>query len=198
MKTIPFNPAWLDGFIWQDKNWRFTPKNDVAAIVGLCRGISGNIVEVGCNAGVTTRNLALNMPTKLIYAVDYIGHERTMIADQAGENPERGIFSEAEHLQNVVCIHSKGENVNYEALCEVGTVFIDGDHTYEGVEKDTNKLIDFPGIRLRKDLILLIWNDCSENETWSGVFKFLSELEKETGMEINRIEGSTLAFAYLW
>lgn len=192
MKTIQYDRDWEKELQFDWTDWRFTTKEDVSAIIHLIKSnVTGNIVEIGANRGVTTRNLALNFPDRIIYGVEYIGKNRTMIQEQAGECPEGSVFERCEDMPNVVCIHGSGKDVNYGGLVNAQAVFIDGDHSYEGVKADT--LNAFSQIKSG----LLIWHDCSENETWSGVLKWLNEFENGSGVGVTRVSNSTLAFAVL-
>ena len=53
-------------------------------------------------------------------------------------------------------------------------IFIDGDHSYEGVKNDFNNYYKF----LNKKSGIMVFDDYNEAETNKGVFKFINELLK--------------------
>ena len=113
------------------------------------------LVEIGCWMGRSTRALADNKPqTATLHCIDtWRGSEneivhRKMIADLGGEDP---IFTIFRHnlfdCDNLVVHRGRSEDVRPELdpLCgRVDFLFIDGNHTFAGVETD---------IRLYKELV---------------------------------------------
>ncbi len=156
---------------------RLTSARETKLLCWLARQIEGNVAEIGCNKGLTTRDLALSNPTKLVYAVDYFvrcqGHDW-----QIGERPSaEELCVYARHLKNVVVVHADSAHLNYEALIDVGLVFIDGDHTLEGVCADTERALRFLE---RRGSGIIVWHDYYETAPhWVGVKPYVDSLNLE-------------------
>jgi predicted O-methyltransferase YrrM len=174
---------------------RLTPLHDVRALCWLALQTEGNIVEIGCNEGLTTRDLALTNPDKKIFAVDYIGNHDTMKPEQNGEKPLPDHFCwRAKDLPNVSPLMSKSADLDYASLENVRFVFIDGDHSYEGVRRDTEKAL----AHLRRTGGLIVWHDVyPEQPLWCGVWQYLNELNAQLAEEeskIVRVDKTWLAY----
>jgi SAM-dependent methyltransferase len=169
---------------------RLTPAHEVKLLAWLADRCGGNVVEIGCNKGLTTRDLAARDSRRIVYAVDYFGGDAAMLAPQQGERPSPDDFCvHARHLPNVVCLHERGATLNYDALRDVRLVFIDGDHSYAAVRADTERALDFFS---RNDGGTLVWHDYYEGgPQWVGVKKFVDTLD----LEIKIAEGTWMAFA---
>lgn len=189
MQVTAYEKSWMDGVVYKYDDKCYTPIEHVAAIINMCRKVNGNILEIGSNTGVTARNLAMNFRDRIVYAVDYIGRNRTMCPDQSDENPELEVFKDCEDEPNVVCLHAKGESIRYDALVEVGAIFIDGGHTFEEVKADTMNALRF--FRTKGGLIL--WHDCHQDETWSGVHRYVSKTHPEAKL----IEETSVAYLFI-
>jgi hypothetical protein len=169
---------------------RLTPFHEVKFLCWLAAKTKGNIVEIGCNKGLTTRDLARTNPHKIIYAVDYFAHDAPMAAEQLSERPSADEFCVyARGMRNVVCLHEKSAKLNYEALLNVKLIYIDGDHTFEAIKADSEAAIAF--FRGHEGGTL-VWHDYYEGgPAWVGVKTYVDSLE----LEIERVEGTWLALA---
>jgi hypothetical protein len=166
---------------------RFTSKDETILVCWLAQQASGNIVEIGCNRGLTTRALALSNPNKLVFAVDYLVPAEDSHW-QDSERPSVGDFcAHARQLPNVVVVHEDSAHLRYDALADVGFVFIDGDHTYDAVRVDSEHAIRH--IKQR-GAGTIVWHDYKSEPGWCGVKPFLDELE----MPVFHIAGTWLAF----
>jgi precorrin-6B methylase 2 len=112
--------------------------SELIALISLCN-YHGDIMEIGCNAGYTTKALALAYPNKFIYAVDLAERPPTN-PDQAGVVPSwEDVCHQARNMENVVYINCNTRSKGFFVPKNVGIVFIDGDHSYTGVENDCLK-----------------------------------------------------------
>jgi hypothetical protein len=170
---------------------RLTSAQETKFLCWLAQRAEGNIVEIGCNKGLTTRDLARSNPSKIVYGVDYFvrraGHDW-----QIGERPSaEDLCIYARQLRNVVVLHADSASLNYEALVDVGIVFIDGDHTLEGVRADTECALRF--LKKRGGGII-VWHDYYETAPyWVGVRPYVDSLD----LDIVRVEGTWIALAQL-
>lgn len=135
----------------------YTPDTDLPAIFNYFDNCPGDILEIGCNAGVTTRKLAERYPDRQIYGVDSAQSYLTMHPSQHGETPEHpGVL--ASGLPNVHIIEGLSPlilNSHRPQLSSVTCVFIDGDHSFAGVLADTYWLLGF----LSATGNVIIWHD---------------------------------------
>jgi precorrin-6B methylase 2 len=158
----------------------FTIEFEARVIVWLALYTQGNILEVGCANGCLTRALAQAATEKTVYALDWT-HNPNLIVHQAAEKP--GIVaSNAIHLPNVIAIDGDSKRFAYPS--GISFVFVDGDHTYEGVKADTDKAMLYgPQI--------IAWHDFREESEWMGVYRLLNEMVND-GVDLVHVEGTPI------
>jgi hypothetical protein len=93
----------------------------------------------------------------------------------------------ARDLKNVVVLHADSAQLNYDALVDVGLVFIDGSHSFEDVRADTECALQY---FRRRQLGTIVWHDYRSELDWCGVKPYLDSL----GMNIFHIDNTWLAF----
>jgi SAM-dependent methyltransferase len=162
-----------------NKNWdidetipRYTQIKDVKAILYLIQFCEGNILEIGCNTGITTNEFCRFYPMKKIYAVDYMDSNKTMVKEQKRETPTT-IGSLVNNRKNCILINKKSQDLNMYDLEDVGFIFIDGDHSYEAVKEDTKKSIEYI---FKRGKGIICWHDYETKSSWIGVTRLLNEL----------------------
>ncbi len=189
MKTIPLPPESQTIKIDVSID-RLTPPHEVKFLCWLAHQIKGNVVEIGCNKGLTTRDIANTNPDKIIYAVDYFGADKSMTAQQESERPLPQDFCvHTRGMQNVVCVNAKSAELNYEALRKVKLIFIDGDHSFDSVKADTEAALAH---LQRHGGGVLVWHDYYAGAPdWVGVKQYVDSLN----LEIEQVEGTWLALA---
>jgi hypothetical protein len=188
-KTIPL-PQDSQEIQLDESLARLTPAHEVKYLCWLARQAAGNVVEIGCNMGLTTRDLAVTNPDTIVYAVDYFGEDFPLATEQRGERPSPQNFClYARNLPNVVCIHQLSARLNYRALRNVKLIFIDGDHSFEGVRADTEAALAF--LRTAGGG-WLAWHDYYEGgPDWVGVRRYVDSLE----LDVSQVENTWLAVA---
>lgn len=155
---------------------RWTPINDVKIIRHLSKQTNGNILEIGCHTGITTLELLDANPTKHVYAVDYTGNLPTVVKEQAYEIPtEIGKFIKNE--QRVTLYDIRSAEFPYTKEMDIRFIFIDGDHSYNGVKTDTERALEY----FKSNHIngMIVWHDYSETHpSWVQVKRYVDELSK--------------------
>jgi Methyltransferase domain len=167
---------------------RLTSATEVKFLCWLARQIDGNIVEIGCNKGLTTRDLARTNPNKIVYAVDYFVSRPSCNVWQEAERPSPDDFCvHARELENVVVLHADSARLNYGALRDVKLIFIDGDHTFEHVRADSEQARHF----LEKNGGgWIVWHDYyDDGPSWVGVQRYVDSLD----LAVDRVAGTWLA-----
>lgn len=167
---------------------------DVKYLRHAARNTPGNILEIGCNNGQTTREMALAGGDRTVYAVDWTGPS-TMCTSQRHEQiaPPR-LAEQARDLPNVVVLDQNSRTMDWSQFELVTMVFIDGDHSYQGVRIDTENAVAY--LQSRRGG-LIVWHDvCETHPTWVGVLKYLQEFSAKVG-QVARLRGTWLAIAYI-
>ena len=128
----------------EDFGRRPTHKNDIAALFYLIDSCKGNILEIGTWYGKTTYELAKRFPSKTIYTIDYMEDDLILreIEYKTRANKD-DLCKYAKHLPNVEFIYENSETYDFNNLKNVDFIFIDGNHSFEGVKIDSEKSIDY-------------------------------------------------------
>ncbi len=175
----------------------FTPRMDVQALIWLVRMTTGNLLEIGCNEGFTTQYLAQAFPSRIIYGVDSPVLSGIHPAQRI-EVP-RTVGARARHLPNVRVVDGDFALLNLSILQDIGFVFIDGDHTYAGVKRDTEKVLRLMEGRSGG---IIAWHDYASAEEepnhpeWLRVGRYL-RAELADKMDIYRVHRTTVAYTIL-
>lgn len=148
----------------KDFGRRPTTQGDITILCYLIKEYSkGNILEIGCWEGKTTYDLAVNFPDKIVYTLDYV--EDDLILSNHGKKHQplkEDICKYANDLENVKFNYKNAHTYNFSYFKNVDFIFIDGDHSFEGVKKDTEKSIDY--LKKRNGGIIA-WHDVKNSDT---------------------------------
>lgn len=130
----------------------------------------GNIIEIGTHVGHTTAWLSSEFPNNLIYTVDCVGRDLPNKFQSIETPPWNEVGIHCRFCQNVVFINGNTQDHRFSFPRAQGA-FIDGDHTYEGVKSDFEKL-------KQAGVWRYVFHDAlpDPNNSWIGVHKFLQEL----------------------
>jgi len=172
----------------QDFGRRPTTKNDIRALLQLLNEVDGNVLEVGAWYGKTTYELAIRYPGKMFFTVDWLDNDVSK-REQNARAEFDDICKYAKHLNNVKYIYKPSGQIKYEHFENIQFVFIDGDHSYDGVKVDTEKAL----LNLRKGSIIA-WHDV-RNGTF-GVQKYIKE-EIEPYFDVFIFKGTQIAYIKL-
>lgn len=163
----------------------YTPLPDLGALLWLSGLTSGNLLEIGCNRGETTLQLARALHEKTVYGVDVAFVDPT--SPQAKENWRIWAPSHSSRLSGRIGIEAAAETnvqirvidsrmLDYATLPGVTMVFIDGDHHYEHVSRDTELALRAPGMEI------IAWHDYCPPHTrdqhprWIGVWRVVETM----------------------
>jgi hypothetical protein len=162
---------------------QYTAAHEVQFLLWLAQRVPGSILEIGCNVGTTT--LDLSSLGKTVHAVDAAAPEG-MGGCQSHEAPRpEEVCKLARHLPNV---HVHVRSVDAEFIRSlnlgVGLVFIDGDHGFESVKRDTEAVLasGFRGA--------IAWHDYANPFDWIHVKRYLDG----SSIPFSVLENSILAF----
>ena len=168
---------------------------EAAALAALCRSVNAKrIFEFGTYKGVSTTQFALNLPADgMIYTLDLpedhpaysfsiTKEEERIIAAEGG----KGVLVPADCHRKVAflkCDSAEFDTTPY--LNSMDLVFVDGAHSYEYVKNDTIK-----GLEMLRSGGVITWHDCSPSHP------NVVALVKESRLQVNRVSGTALAFAF--
>jgi predicted O-methyltransferase YrrM len=135
----------------------------------------GNILEIGRYEGGSTvliSTAAKEFLNRTVYSIDNAIYS----------------FSDRLELDNVVLINA--DSTKYNFTIPFGFIFIDGDHSYEGVKADTQKHWN----NLERDGLILYHNAVPDNKGYcaKGVSKFTHELVDNGYASFVQSAGSSL------
>lgn len=164
----------------------FISKKEIEFLINVAAKKNGNMLEIGVNYGKTTNNLArvAKAQNLILIGIDVLKAPLT-ICDAQSKNeclPKEkiGYNIADEHKDNVnikLIDPNEFDSLN-KVLLELGIkykfVFIDGDHSYEGVKKDFETLLPFmdnDGIMIFHD----VWWDIFPPPV-KGPLRLLTEL----------------------
>lgn len=199
MKIIPY-PEQARSIRLDFEGPRWTPAHEIQCLCWFAQQTKGAILEIGCNEGRTTRELALTNPDRLVIGVDYTGSDDTLCQEQKGEKPTV-VGRYAAMLPNVRFINAKSADlpIHFPNIADndpsIGFIFIDGDHSYHGVKEDSELALEITvgNIAGGGPGTIIAWHDCYDNAPgWVGVKTFL-EKELAPKYKLERIEGTWLA-----
>lgn len=165
----------------------FLQENDAKMLLWLASITTGSIVEIGCNVGATTKQLAHSFPNRMVFGVDWTG-DSTMHQGQSTEQPSKlRIGMQSVGIQNVTIVDCDSRKLDYSTFGSIGLIFIDGDHTYEGVKADTELALAV------KPRPIIAYHDVSEGHPdWVGVLRYLTEISSQYA--IVRVKDTWVAY----
>lgn len=192
MLTLPtvtqasIRPAAID---WSGLSRRYINPGEMECIVGLLQAVRPRtMIEFGCNEGRTAKAILRSVPTIEHYlGIDVPTGFTTALRLQRNEVPKQPGHLVLADPRFTLLLPRKGSRTLTTAdLSSADAVFVDGDHSYEGVMHDTllAKSVINPGG-------IIIWHDLNNEPV--GVRQALHELAA-LGESIFHIEGTWLAF----
>ncbi len=155
---------------------------ELTVISRICRLLLPKVIlEIGTFEGRTTLNMAINSPGAEIFTV-------CLPPDKCSFQIGR-FFAESPERARIHQILGDSRTLDYSRIPSPDLIFIDGDHSYEGVLGDTRN-----AFRILSQKGAILWHDFDPCHLGS-VTAALGEIEKN-GFSYSAIDGSTLAIAY--
>jgi hypothetical protein len=151
---------------------------------------NGNILEIGTQYGLSTRALAIGCRDKLVFTVDHITDRPSMPPGQIHEMPSLDFVGMwARGLPNVFFSIQDSKTFSYDGK-DIGFVFIDGDHSFEGVRADTALAVE--NHRRTGKGMTIVWHDYYDHE-WVSVKRFLHDFSTQVPWDISVFDGTHMA-----
>jgi hypothetical protein len=170
-----------------------TLPGEVELLCWMASQTPGNILEIGCHTGLTTLALARTNPDKQIYAVDCLNNRSLQPAQQHEMPTYDSVFRHAIGQPNAKLVLGNSSEIDWLArFTDLGTIFIDGDHSKEGVGRDTAKALDYFQSSGRQGLV--VWHDYYNKDSipsWCGVNGMVDQLP------LHKCRYSVLCFAWV-
>lgn len=167
----------------------YTDPKEIKWVVYHSLQTTGTIVEIGCNKGTTTYELATHNPTRQVIGVDHTDETVIKVEDdmmpgivkrvgdpagnpQFNEVPTLEEFgSKVRDLENVTLVNIDSKDFEYSA--DTHFIFIDADHRYDAVKIDTDKAI----AHINNVGGTIMWHDCYDTAPdWVGVKAYLATI----------------------
>lgn len=171
-------------------------RDELFELARLWDDVGGNIVEVGTQCGQTSRALAMHAPQRIVFTVDTL-HPSDLCDMQKGEQPTlENVAWHCRGLPNVFVSLDGFESFRMENK-GIRMAFIDGDHTLEGVARDTAKVLNYAVRAGRK--FVIAWHDYNVGDDhWCGVYRVVEHLHASGRIpEHFHVSGTRLAFAVI-
>lgn len=192
---------WINELSNNNFNSGATPIKDVALLLYLIRLSSpGSIVEIGTHLGETTKYFSLKFPDRFIYTIDCLD-PNVLSEEQRNENPSISNWGKfVKNIPNVLLINCNSRLLNYNMLVNPTFIFIDGDHTHEGVLADTTLALQAL-TKSKESVKILAWhdfwikrdhNDCS----WVGVTDYIIN-DISVNYDVRYCEGTNVCYTIL-
>jgi predicted O-methyltransferase YrrM len=155
---------------------------ELRVICELARMIAPkNVLEIGTFEGRTTLNLALNLPESKIYTLNL---PQESCSFQVGK-----YFHGAEEAGRITQLFGNSREFDFSGLPRMDLVFVDGDHSYDGVVSDSENAFNV----LAEDGIIL-WHDFDTCHL--ATTKAVLDAVAKHDYSYCNIEGTSLALAY--
>lgn len=148
------------------------------ALLHMLRRTTGAILEIGTFRGGTANEICTAFPERQVISVDIHDPSYGLKLEELGAH--------AKHHPNYSLVVQ--DSKTYSIPRAVDTIFIDGDHTWEGCRLDTEKALAH--MRNRSPG-LIIWHDYYQAYE---VMPYLDWLIEHGVTEITQVQCTTLAF----
>lgn len=168
--------------------------NDATALLSILVAENPReVLEIGTFMGHTTREMAENLPTAVIHTVDLPEN----FSEQPSDLPKDDFhlikrrivgreFKDHPSANRIRQHFADTAQWNFAAAGEPTFFFIDGSHTYEYVNNDSEKCL-----ALGQGRGVFLWHDCDHNHP--GVVRLIAEWRK-LGRDVRRISNTSIAY----
>jgi predicted O-methyltransferase YrrM len=179
----------------KDFGRRPTSKYDISALLFLMqKTCKKDFFEIGTWYGKTTYEIASKFPDKTIYTMDYM-EDDLILSEHENKTraPKEDLCIYAEELANVIFMYANSHIYHFDKIKNVDFIFIDGDHSFNGVKIDTEKSMDYLE---KNDGGTIAWHDIhTKNLTQVPVYmKYLGKTQdiwyiKDSNIGFIKIKG---------
>lgn len=151
----------------------YTQDKETEAIIETFKQVKGDIIELGCNRGETTKKLAKAFPDRNIYAYD-LG----FTPNSNNQEKERlNDYEIGELVKDFINVDVWEKNTNHSTVIRHTCFFIDAGHDFLNVAFDTLNIFDQikredSSLREKPCLYAFCWHDYKEHE-WVRVKNFV-------------------------
>ncbi len=165
---------------------------DIALLKGLCKKVNDCIYfEIGTWRGESVVNVY--QEAKECYTLNL--SKKQIIELGFGENYANAHFFFSKDLENVTQLEGDSKTFDYSKLKKMDVIFIDGNHHYDYVKSDTQKVFN----HLMHDDTVVVWHDYAfspENVRFEVLNGILDGIPKEKQGQLFHVE-NTLCAIYL-
>lgn len=140
-----------------------------------------NVLEIGTFEGRTTLNIASNTPNGHVYTMNL---PQELCRFQVGK-----YFSGADEAGRITQILCNSREYDFSKLPQMDLIFIDGDHSYEGVAADSTAAFS-----CLADNGVILWHDFDACHL--GTTKAVLDAIDRNRYSYSAIEGTSLAVGY--
>jgi predicted O-methyltransferase YrrM len=165
---------------------QYLNRNETELLVALVRSVMPRVmIEFGCNLGFTAKRVLDNVPSLECYiGIDVpAGHETTLTCQRNEVPTAAGSYAASDERFWLLMVE---ERLTADQLEPCDAVFIDGDHSEQGVSRDSDlaRALVRPGG-------IIVWHDAG-----NPAVEVTATLERlaDQGWPIKHIENSWLAF----
>jgi len=170
----------------------FTSQEDMDVIASLIHHVGAErMMEIGINEGRTAKAVLDSVPSvKRYVGVDVPPYFKTSHPLQQKEVPvEAGSMVKGDGRVRLIVRDGGSAELNGEEVGEVDVVFIDGDHTYDAVVRDSEL-----ARKVVRDGGVIVWHDyCTPAASCDGVRKYIDGRNRERD-SICLVVGSNVCF----
>lgn len=193
MKTVPINHAVETTPLVALHTT--TPTRDARWLVWKARQYPGDVLEIGCYHGEMTREFAAMYPTRHVWTVDWAENSTLPDFQRPEVLPASRIGECVRYFPNVSLLLQDSKTIDYNRLPGISFVYIDGDHSYEGVKADSERVLDyFKRNPTSCRPACVVWHDYAQDGWTEGVGRYL---DSRTDLDLVRVDGSTLVYLEL-
>ncbi|HPD65025.1 MAG TPA: class I SAM-dependent methyltransferase [Bacteroidia bacterium] len=182
-ELIPQAEETIESYTYLDETSRIT---DIAVIKSLCRQYPDcHYLEIGSWRGESLFNAS--QVAKTCVSVSLPDDEVRRIW---GERAAKVTRMFTRNIPNIIHVEADSQTFDYDTLgLKFDVIFIDGDHSYQGVLNDTRKVLSL----LRDEDSVILWHDCGksyEKTNWEVLSALLDAIPEQEHKYIYRITNS--------
>lgn len=164
-----------------------TPQSDAQWLVWKARQTVGDFVEIGTNRGEMALELSLLSEDRHVWTCDYPGNTTIQDWQKSEVLPAVEIGVASRYRRNVHLIIEDSKKLDYDRVGPVGFVFIDGDHSAEGVTADGEKALKYFAEHKLPRPACIVWHDYG-----TGCMQGIKDyLDAKTNLDLRWVEGTT-------